>query len=138
MIKTKKHLNEKTYQLIGAAIEVHKELGPGLLESVYEKCYKKELQIRGIRFQSQLYVPVSYKGVELDTELRVDLLAEEFVVVELKSVEAMIPVHEAQLLTYMRLLKKPKGIIINFNCTNIFKEGQKTMVNELFSILPEE
>lgn len=135
---TKKQLNEITYQLIGAAIEVHKELGPGLLESVYEKCYKKELQLRGIRFQSQLYVPVSYKGVDLDTELRVDLLAEEFVVVELKSVEAMIPVHEAQLLTYMRLLKKPKGIIINFNCTNIFKEGQKTMVNELFSILPEE
>lgn len=135
---TKKLLNEITYQLIGAAIEVHKELGPGLLESVYEKCYKKELQLRGIRFQSQLYVPVSYKGIELDTELRVDLLAEEFLVVELKSVEAMIPVHEAQLLTYMRLLKKPKGIIINFNCTNIFKEGQKTMVNELFSILPEE
>lgn len=135
---TKKHLNEVTYQLIGAAIEVHKELGPGLLESVYEKCYKKELQLRGILFQSQLNVPVSYKGVELDTELRVDLLAEENIVVELKATEAIAPVHEAQLLTYMRLLKKPKGIIINFNCTNIFKEGQKTMVNERFASLPEE
>lgn len=135
---TKKHLNEVTYQLIGAAIEVHKELGPGLLESVYEKCYKKELHLRGILFQSQLNVPVSYKGVELDTELRVDLLAEENIVVELKATEAIAPVHEAQLLTYMRLLKKPKGIIINFNCTNIFKEGQKTMVNERFASLPEE
>lgn len=135
---TKKHLNEVTYQLIGAAIEVHKELGPGLLESVYEKCYKKELQLRGILFQSQLNVPVSYKGVELDTELRVDLLAEENIVVELKATEAIAPVHEAQLLTYIRLLKKPKGIIINFNCTNIFKEGQKTMVNERFASLPEE
>lgn len=135
---TKKHLNEVTYQLIGAAIEVHKELGPGLLESVYEKCFKKELQLRGILFQSQLNVPVSYKGVELDTELRVDLLAEENIVVELKATEAIAPVHEAQLLTYMRLLKKPKGIIINFNCTNIFKEGQKTMVNERFASLPEE
>lgn len=135
---TKKHLNEVTYQLIGAAIEVHKELGPGLLESVYEKCYKKELHLRGILFQSQLNVPVSYKGVELDTELRVDLLAEENIVVELKATEAIAPVHEAQLLTYIRLLKKPKGIIINFNCTNIFKEGQKTMVNERFASLPEE
>ncbi len=135
---TKKHLNEVTYQLIGAAIEVHKELGPGLLESVYEKCFKKELQLRGILFKSQLNVPVSYKGVELDTELRVDLLAEENIVVELKATEAIAPVHEAQLLTYMRLLKKPKGIIINFNCTNIFKEGQKTMVNERFASLPEE
>ena len=135
---TKKHLNEVTYQLIGAAIEVHKELGPGLLESVYEKCYKKELQLRGILFQSQLNVPVSYKGVELDTELRVDLLAEENIVVELKATEAIAPVHEAQLLTYIRLLKKPKGIVINFNCTNIFKEGQKTMVNERFASLPEE
>ncbi len=134
---TKKYLNELTYSLIGAAIEVHKDLGPGLLESVYEKCYKKELSIKGISFQSQLFVPVSYKGFELDTELRLDLLIEDALVVELKAMEAIAPIHEAQLLTYMKLLHKPKGLLINFNCTNIFKEGQRTMVNELFSSLQE-
>ena len=137
-METKKYLNELSYQLIGAAIDVHRELGPGLLESVYEKCFKKELLLRQIDFQSQLKVPVSYKGLEVDTELRLDLLAEELIVVELKAVEAIIPVHEAQLLTYMKLLNKPKGIIINFNCTNIFKEGQRTMVNGLFANLPDE
>lgn len=135
---TKKYLNELSYQLIGAAIDVHRELGPGLLESVYEKCFKKELLLRQIDFQSQVKVPVSYKGLEVDTELRLDLLAEELIVVELKAVEAIIPVHEAQLLTYMKLLNKPKGILINFNCTNIFKEGQRTMVNGLFANLPDE
>ena len=137
-METKKYLNELSYQLIGAAIDVHRELGPGLLESVYEKCFKKELLLRQLDFQSQLKVPVSYKGLEVDTELRLDLLAEELIVVELKAVEAIIPVHEAQLLTYMKLLNKPKGIIINFNCTNIFKEGQRTMVNGLFANLPDE
>lgn len=137
-METKKYLNELSYQLIGAAIDVHRELGPGLLESVYEKCFKKELLLRQIDFQSQLKVPVSYKGLEVDTELRLDLLAEELIVVELKAVEAIIPVHEAQLLTYMKLLNKPKGILINFNCTNIFKEGQRTMVNGLFANLPDE
>lgn len=135
---TKKYLNELSYQLIGAAIDVHRELGPGLLESVYEKCFKKELLLRQIDFQSQVKVPVSYKGLEVDTELRLDLLAEELIVVELKAVEAIIPVHEAQLLTYMKLLNKPKGILTNFNCTNIFKEGQRTMVNGLFANLPDE
>ena len=134
---TKSYLTDLTYQINGAAIEVHKFLGPGLLESVYEKCYKKELMLRGINFQSQLYVPICYKGVELDTELRLDLLVENVMVVELKAMDAIAPIHQAQLLTYMRLLEKPKGLIINFNCTNVFKEGQKTMVNDLYALLPE-
>ena len=134
---TKKFLTDLTYTLLGASIEVHKELGPGLLESVYEKCYKKELMLRGINFQSQLYVPICYKGVELDTELRLDLLVENVMVVELKAMDAIAPIHQAQLLTYMRLLEKPKGLRINFNCTNVFKEGQKTMVNDLYALLPE-
>ncbi|MCW8961133.1 MAG: GxxExxY protein [Ignavibacteriaceae bacterium] len=135
---TKKYLNELTYQIIGSAIEVHKELGPGLLESVYHKCLKQELSIRNIKFLSEQVVSVNYKGLELDAELRCDLIIEDVIVVELKAVDAIAPVFEAQLLTYMKLLQKPKGILINFNCANIFKEGQKTFVNELFRKLPEE
>lgn len=135
---TKSYLNDLSYRVVGCAIEVHKYLGPGLLESVYHDCLKQELVLQGFNFKSQLVVPVNYKGLSLSTDYRLDFLVEDQMVVELKAMDGILPVHEAQLLTYMRLLKKPKGIIINFNCTNIFKEGQKTMVNERFSSLPEE
>ena len=135
---TKKELDELTYKIIGAAIEVHKALGPGLLESVYHKCLKQELTLRDLSFVSEFLVPVHYKGIDVDTELRCDFLVENKVVVELKAVEAIAPVFEAQVLTYMKLLEKPKGILINFYCTNLFKEGQKTFVNEYFRNLPEE
>lgn len=134
---TKKYLNDLTYQIIGSAIEVHKELGPGLLESVYHKCLKQEFNLRKIKFSSEFTVPLNYKGLELDTELRCDFIVEDAIIVELKSVDIIIPIFEAQLLTYMKLLRKPKGILINFNCNNIFKEGQKTFVNEFFRELPE-
>jgi GxxExxY protein len=81
-------------------------------------------------------VPIVYKGKHLSTNLRLDVLVEDIMIVELKSVDKILPVHQAQLLTYLKLLEKPKGIPINFNCTNIFKEGQKTMVNDLYSLLP--
>jgi len=135
---TKKYLNELTYRVIGCAIEVHKHLGPGLLESVYEKCFLKELEIRKIGYKSQLWVPVDYKGLHLDTELRLDVLVEDILCVELKAQEGLLPIHDAVLLSYMQMLQKPKGILINFHCVNIFKEGQKTLVNNLFSLLPEE
>jgi GxxExxY protein len=135
---TKKYLNELTYQIIGAAIEVHKALGPGLLESVYHKCLKQELLLRRLNFVSEFVVPVNYRGLELDAELRCDILVDDAIVVEIKAMDAIAPVFEAQLLTYMKLLKKPKGILINFNCANLFKEGQKTYVNEFFRELPEE
>ncbi len=135
---TKKYLNELTYNVIGCAIEVHKFLGPGLLESVYEKCFLKELSLRGIKFQNQLWVPVSYKGIELDTELRLDVLIEDILCVELKAQEGLLPIHDAILLSYMQMLNKPKGILINFHSVNIFKEGQKTLVNNLFTLLAEE
>jgi GxxExxY protein len=134
---TKKYLDELTYQIIGAAIEVHKALGPGLLESIYHKCLKQEFSLRKLSFQSEILVPVSYKGISLDTELRCDLLVENAIALELKSSEEIIPIYEAQLLTYMKLLEKPKGILINFNCVNLFKEGQRTYVNEYFRNLPE-
>jgi GxxExxY protein len=134
---TKKHLNDLTYEIIGAAIEVHKELGPGLLESVYHRCLYYELNLRGINFQSELIVPIEYKEMELDAQLRCDFFVENAIVVEIKAVQEVLPIHEAQLISYMKLLKVPKGILINFNVTQLFKEGQKTYVNELFRNLPE-
>ena len=135
---TKKYLNELTYKVIGCAIEVHKHLGPGLLESVYEKCFLRELNIRGIEYKNQIWVPLEYKGLLLDTELRLDVLVEDILCVELKAQEGLLPVHDAILLSYMQMLQKPKGILINFHSVNIFKDGQKTLVNNLFSELPEE
>ncbi len=133
---TKKDITDLTYIIIGCAIEVHKELGPGLLESIYHSCFVEELSRKDLSYKSELQVPVIYKGKCLDAALRLDVLVEDIMVVEIKAVETILPVHQAQLLTYLKLLEKPKGILLNFNCTNIFKEGQKTMVNEYYSILP--
>lgn len=135
---TKLYINELTYEIIGAAIEVHKKMGPGLLENVYEKCMVQELKLRGIPTTAQKIVPVIYKGVTLDADLRYDLLIDNCIVVELKAVMKMVPVFESQIMTYARLLKVPKAILINFTCTNIFEEGQKTFVNDIFRQLPEE
>ena len=117
----KKFLNNLTYEIIGVAIEIHKTLGPGLLESVYHNCMKQEFSLRNINYTSEHIVPVHYKGMDLNTELRCDFLVENSIIVELKSIDAIAPIHEAQLLTYMKLLEKPKGILINFNCINIFR-----------------
>lgn len=134
---TKTYLKNLIYQVNGCAIEVHKHLGPGLLESVYHSCLKKELTIRGFDFQTELIIPVNYKGLEVEAGLRCDLFVEKSLVVELKAIEKVLPIHEAQLLTYMKLLEVPMGLIINFNVTHIFKEGQKSYVNELYRYLEE-
>ncbi len=133
----KSYLKELVYQVNGAAIEVHKATGPGLLESVYQKCLSHELQKRAINFYSELVVPVSYKGLKLDAELRCDFFVEDTLVVEIKSVDTMHPIFDAQLLTYMKLLKAPLGLLINFNVKHIFKEGQTTFVNEFYRDLPD-
>ncbi len=135
---TKSILNDLSYQLTGAAIEVHKTLGPGLLESIYHQCLKHELTLRGINFISEMIVPVKYKDMALMSDLRCDLLIENCMVAELKSVETILPVHEAQLMTYMKLIKAPRGIILNFNVANLFYEGRKTYVNEFFTDLKEK
>ncbi|RBA29305.1 GxxExxY protein [Flavobacterium tibetense] len=135
MKMTQKYLDELTFNVIGAAIEVHKNMGSGLLESVYQKCMIEELTNRNINFISEFKVPVVYKGKELNIEFRCDLFVENCLIVELKSVSEIKPIHDAQVLNYMNLLKVPKGIIINFNCFNIFREGQKTFVNEYFKKL---
>lgn len=132
---TTKYLDELTYQIIGSAIEVHKIMGRGLLESVYHKCLMEELHRRKIHFQTELQIPVNYKGKTLDIDFRCDLWVENTIVVEIKAVTDMTTAFEAQLLTYMKLLQCPKGILINFNCENIFYEGQKTFVNEYFKLL---
>ena len=116
------HVNELTYEIIGSAIEVHRALGPGLLESAYQACLCRELLLRGIDFQTELPLPVEYKGVRLDCGYRIDILVAGLVVVELKTVEALAPVHDAQLLTYLRLGGWRVGLLINFNVA-ILKHG---------------
>ncbi len=134
---TKSFLKELTYQVNGAAIEVHKILGPGLLESIYRKCLCHELTLRGIRFQNELFIPINFKDLHLSADIKCDVFVEDCLVVETKAVKDMIPVYEAQILTYMNLLTAPKGIMYNFFCTNLYTEGTKTYVNEYFRGLPD-
>ncbi len=110
--------NEKdprTASIIGAAIEVHRQLGPGLLESAYEQCLCHELHLRGLPFKCQVDLPVAYKGLQLDCGYKIDIIVNDEVVLELKSVESILPVHEAQLLRYLKLSGKKVGLLINFN-----------------------
>ncbi len=112
-----------TEKIIGAAIEVHRVLGPGLLESAYEECLCRELNLRELIFQRQVALPVEYKGVKLDCGYRIDLIVQDEVVLELKCAEHILPVHEAQLLTYLKLTGKHVGIIINFNVATLVRGG---------------
>lgn len=135
---TKKDVDEISHIAIGCAIEVHKTLGPGLLESVYHKCFLRELELSALRFHDEVFSPLEYKGIYIEAPLRVDVVVEGCLVVELKAIEQLIALHGFQVLTYMKLLKLPKGVLINFNCTNIFSHGQRTYVNEIYRALPEE
>jgi GxxExxY protein len=112
-----------TEQVIGAAIEVHRELGPGLMESAYEECFCHELHLRGLKFERQMPLPVRYKGVNLDCGYRVDLVVESTIILELKCIEHILPVHEAQLLTYLKLTGKRVGLILNFNVAVLTRGG---------------
>jgi GxxExxY protein len=121
--------NILTSKIIGAAIEVHKELGPGLLESAYEECLCHELGLQRIAFKRQLPVPVSYKGVRLDCGYRLDLLVEDSIVVELKACDGIAHIHRAQLLTYLKLMDKPLGLILNFQ-VSVLRDGIARIANE--------
>ncbi len=125
-----KFLNDVSYKIIGCAMEVYKTLGPGLLESAYEKALIHELNLAGIPVQSQVEVEMNYKGVNIGEGLRLDLLVDDQIIVELKSVEEVKPVHHKQLLTYLRLMDKRLGLLINFNVTDIM-QGIKRVVNNL-------
>ena len=126
----KEKINRVTEAIIAGAIEVHRALGPGLLESTYEACLAAELQGRGLAVECQKLLPVIYKGTRVDCGYRIDLLVESQIVVELKSVQALDPVHEAQTLTYLRQSGCPVGLLINFNVT-LLKNGLKRFVNGL-------
>jgi GxxExxY protein len=132
---TKRYITDLTYLVIGCCIEVHRHLGPGLLESVYQKCLIEELQTKEILVQSQLHVPIRYKEKDLGGMLKLDLVVNNVLILELKAVEQMIPLYKAQLLSYMKLTGIPKGLLINFNCENI-KNQMATLVSENYSKLP--
>jgi GxxExxY protein len=134
---TQKKINNLAFEVIACAIEVHRELGPGLLESIYEDCFCTELAIRQLGFVRQTRIPIIYKGKKLDLDLRLDVLVEEVIVCELKAIESVLAVHKAQLLSYMKLLQKPKGLLINFHTDNITK-SMVPMVNEYFAALAKE
>ncbi len=134
---TKKEVTQLSYEIIGFAIKVHKELGPGLLESIYEEYLKYELESNGYDVKQQLTVKINYYDLETKADLKIDLLVNDCVVVELKVVENILPIHEAQLLSYMKLLRRPQGLLINFKTTNITK-STKPFVNDYFAMLKDE
>jgi GxxExxY protein len=131
---TQKYISEISYKIIGCAIEVHKHLGPGLLESVYEACLIDEMRSVGLNVKSQVYVPVYYKGKDLGGSLKLDLLVNDLIIVEEKAVDVMISLYKAQLLSYLKLTGRPKGLLINFHCENI-KEQLVSLVTEEFAKL---
>ena len=121
-------INDLTGQIIGSAIEVHKALGPGLLESVYEECLGHEFDLREFHYKRQYPITVEYKGVQLDCGYRIDFLVDDLVILELKSVESLDPIHEAQILTYLKLTGLKVGLLINFNVP-VLRDGIKRLIN---------
>jgi len=121
---------EISKQVIGSAIEVHRSLGPGMLESVYQRCLGRELNLRGLGYREEVPLPVHYKGLDFEAPLRLDFLVGDKVIVELKSVERVLPVHEAQLLSYLRLARLRLGLLLNFNVP-VMKSGVQRIVNNL-------
>lgn len=114
-----KNINDLSYKIIGCAFEVHRNLGPGLLESTYESCLCYELDKQDIKYERQKELTIDYKGITLSNGYRIDVLMEGLIVIELKSVEALLPIHTAQILTYLKLSKHSLGLLINFNVTNL-------------------
>ncbi|RIH64614.1 GxxExxY protein [Mariniphaga sediminis] len=124
----KDELNQLSKEILSAAITVHKEMGPGLLESVYELCLLKELHLRGIYAENQVPVPLFYKREQLNKDFKIDILVEKEIVIELKAVDILLPVHEAQIISYLKLTNKKLGFLINFNVP-LLKEGFNRFVN---------
>jgi len=121
-------MKDISYEIIGCAYEVHKILGPGLLESVYQKALVQELKLKGFKVHSEIDVEINYKGVNVGSDLRLDIIVNDTIIIELKSVENILPVHKKQLLTYLRLTNLQIGLLINFN-TNLLKDGITRIVN---------
>ena len=121
-------LNDISGEVLNAAIEIHKEIGPGLLESVYEVLLAHELKTRGLTVERQVIVPIEYRGIKFEEGYRLDLIVEDTVIVEIKSVEELTKVHHKQLLTYLRMMDKPLGLLLNFN-VHLMKEGISRIAN---------
>jgi len=124
----KTDLNHLSSRIFGAAIEVHKTLGPGLLESIYEECLCYELDLQGIKYERQVNLPVKYKAKSLDCGYRIDLIVDHYIIIELKTVDSIAPIHKAQLLTYLKLSNLKLGLLLNFNVP-IMKNGIQRIVN---------
>ncbi len=137
MEHSKEYIKDLTYKINGCAIYVHKELGPGLLEKVYQYCMAEEFRYKGIKFEEEKVVPFIFRGKKIENKLRCDFFVEDVIVVELKSVSELLPIFDAQIMTYMKLLQSPLGIILNFNVLNLYQQGQKTLVNEWYRKLPD-
>jgi GxxExxY protein len=120
--------NQLSAIIVDSALTVHKTLGPGLLERIYEECLIQELTLRGLKIESQVKLPIEYKGLRIEDGLRIDILVENCVVIEVKAVETLLPVHEAQLLTYLKLSNKRLGLLINFNAP-LVKDGIRRIAN---------
>lgn len=133
---TKSYIDQLSYQIVACAIEVHKHLGPGLLESVYHLCLKDELESAGLKVDYQVYVPINYKDKDLGGVLKLDFLINNLIIIEIKAVETMIPIYKAQLLSYLKLTGKPKGLLINFHSETITKQ-LVPLVTDVFSMLEE-
>ena len=121
-------LNELSGKILDSCIEVHRHTGPGLLESIYEKCLCKEFDLRGIDYKRQVVIPINYKGYSVDAYLKVDLIVVSEIIIELKAVENLDKIHSAQLLTYLKLTNKKLGLLINFNVSKLI-EGFKRVIN---------
>jgi GxxExxY protein len=134
---TQREIKRIAFRTIGCAIEVHKHLGPGLLESVYQKCMLEELHRAGIKAYGQVPVPIAYKGMEVGESLKLDILVEDVLILELKAVEQMHPIFKAQALTYLKLTGKPKALLINFFTDNV-SNSIISLVGESFAQLPKE
>lgn len=132
---TKKYINELTYKIVGACIEVHKIVGPGLYEDVYHKCLEREFDLLGLKYKSELEIPLIYKESNIDCKVKCDFLIEDVIVLEIKSVEEFHKIHKAQTINYMNLLKVPKSILVNFNVYNLYHEDTETFVSKNFERL---
>ena len=125
---TKEEYDKLSKQILDASLTVHREMGPGLLESVYESCLLQELSLRNIKVKSQVFLPLFYKGVELKKDFRIDILVENKIIIELKAVDTIMPVHEAQIISYLKLADKKLGFLINFNVP-LIKDGFRRFIN---------
>lgn len=138
MMRTQKFINDLSYKIIGACIEVHKQVGPGLYEDVYHQCLEKEFDLLELQYKSELEIPLHYKGQEINCKLKCDFLIEDSIVLEIKSVSEIHRIHKAQTINYMNLLKVPRSILINFNVINVYHEGYQSFASQSFQNLPKE